>query len=1620
MTSEEVRMTKVADFECSSSPCSGELPTTSCNDEPLPFPLSIDHPPRQPGCCGSDGDVASANITPQACPKTCRASSSDLPANLNKKVDFSPWTASSDISDTQQSLRPLPPSRECRSSKSILKVDKSDYPFQEEIAEDASQKIEGWESALRQLAQDNRQTKIQAYVTLASNFRTVAELSDIQERKEKVQTLLTSILEDVELTSDSGVDPSQINLMLQSLKLLVIIVWDKRLAVDVTDAQAAHLLEASIKVLQQHTLPKAVLLHHLHFLSTQDFNPKVMTKSRAIRLLEIVKTIPQYVKGNGIILERLMLYSRLFEQARNAFKSGTSCWMEPLLMALTSPIINTRIRAVKFGFRAATVLGALPSISSSLREILESVGTGAGDTLNSTTGKQLTKMLRHADEARHVPQAWIIIMLLIRSLDDNLQDWPRLHDWLRIIQKCFNSSDANVRIEANKAWDKFVFVVRPDRSSQSFLSKMLMKPILIQLERPVSQKQSQNARNSAFASYCNLLYYSLHPSATHEHYDTVWSGQISATFKRPFLTDGENANRACRILAALCWKSTISPWRHNRALEAVAVEPEELPTLDCKWVRSRIPLISNFYRTLFGCNIWGPVSTSNTSYIVLAWRNFMRAINSAGQKEIIASADTATATIHITDFLVQLCQQASDVFQCAQDDYISRLHLIIKIASSEIEQLAFGNITARNSEGSPLLKTFSSKVKAPILEFWDVIRHSSDIELHRNKISDILVIATRSSTSSTKRIHALRQFAESTLPAGISFTEQNEPLWNAIAKVVSDILQAAKADADKSDEIEGAIKDLAAILNLGTLYPTEDCEAWVSLAEHFFYLLNISADSRLPLLQLLRPCRGEKLTIGSSRCLATALDVFLSSITIPEMSEAPDLQNAHMSECSDETATLFVDMTAKIDLQLGMVARADSRPNESTVKVLLNATIFWIKNSPPRYRLPIILRLEYCLGNLLCEQRFVDGAKEIQEKEMDILVEGLRSTLIEALGQLDTTNNADNVCKLACSILGASDSEGQMALSQNMVPVTDQTDIVAHDDSSQEEDLEGGGSWSKESDSGDMSLQANSPNGGHLISESNTASKPCLENVDSVRGDNQQDCADECITAENALPSDSIRSPAQRDDFMEDGGPLEDTCASEVAAHSNQTVPEKTSNSFSPNVASKLVIEDEIGETPDEDSKTAVTTGGESYEKHSDLGYPGTPSLPTRRVLSYEQAIRESPTPRSKQQTLRLDEIEYPSSPHSVAEVDAIIAAEAAPRKSSFSSACAMATGTVSGVEFSCGSPEEVTPKNTPVNIVERGDYSSASFADNHLQQVSSCTGELTGSAENDEVQGTDMQKTSTNKLDISYSDVSEHVPMMVDPAKTPCKATDRDLTNGASSITETAVKTPGDEQEASAAAGEAVETIENTEIDFWSASQLSMELETAADSVVSAAEGATFGKRKQGSSKQTKSKRRRTRTRTSSNADELQQESSRFSNTVSDTPPSDAEEIFDCIEVVSRRSNSISAKEPPKQAAHTTGSRELLPERNRKAMPTWSGIVNASKSDSLKVHESAGTAARVEIKSEEELPVEEALRLLQGALASLRKTQIDRATLRTVDDLVFEIRTEAQKSAQRMPGNDI
>ena len=620
-----------------------------------------------------------------------------------KRVEWSPWTeyrrpsgfTTTGLVVDDAQIRPIPPSRERKSSKSILKPYDRLVPVTSLCASSPSQRPPGehrrglagmLESIVQQLAGEPRSPRLDAYLTLNRTLKQYGEIPD-SSLTEKLPLFTQFIQRDVsaKIGASGALDAA---LITQALKLLITFVWMPQLSCHMTDEFCETMLKHAIAALESPHPHKAIAIHYMHLLAMQNFPTSLMTSERIDRIISALDSIGKRVKGKAVICESLGIYQKLVVQGRHVMVQRGRHWIDHLFIHMLSSDKEVRTRALSLGAEAGLALGTTSQMSRVVKNTLNR--TVNEETFARCIEQRLTKAVVMKEVGPDVPKIWAIVILFLRSRPRQLEQWEHLKAWLLIIQKCFNAADQAVKAQANIAWNRMIYAIHPDEVTGSVMIRTLRQPIIGQLEK--SGFEETDSRNIVLASLCSLLYYSLCPSAGLKQLDTYWEEYVFQIVVGSVIQKTKKVCYGLEILAALFDGTSQRPWHDYRAMDGKQISPEELPRLDPKWVRSRTHVVLDACQRVFETVPWIDELTE-MAQVKRLWRNLMQTIADAGSVEVKLSDELMVAIAHILNFLQSIWDKGPCALNASGENataiFIDRFAFLVTTTLTSLGPLAF-------------------------------------------------------------------------------------------------------------------------------------------------------------------------------------------------------------------------------------------------------------------------------------------------------------------------------------------------------------------------------------------------------------------------------------------------------------------------------------------------------------------------------------------------------------------------------------------------------------------------------------------------------------------------------------------------------------------------------------------------------------------------------------------------------------------------------------------------------------------------------------------------------------------------------------------------------------------
>lgn len=651
-----------------------------------------------------------------------------------KKAIIKSWTPT-----RSSPLRPLPQIRVSLPLKSILKpTDATATPPPHDEGAAAHQFksfAEMLESIVKQLAQGERPSRLDAYHSLHRTMQAYDKIPDEQALKNKMSLLAQFIRRDTQAISPtgSGLDSQ---LITQALKLLLALFRIPDVSATMDDEFCSYMVERSIQVLTDASVSKSVVNTHLAMLMQQNFRPRTITALRVEKIMDGLDTIQDRVKGFSVQAYRLRIYKKLIQQRPDLMIRHTDRWFRYIFKAVVSNHKDIYQSALDTALAAAKTIGHDRSVAKSALTVLNRCRNDGETTLAKVMALELQNRL-DGDNPSLVPQIWSAVTGLLRDHFD-IRFFTDLEEWLKVFEKFLKSDNDQVKIYGNMAYGFLLYAVNPSQDTAKVWSKFVLNVPLQQLQKRASMKKSE--RDAIFCGYNTLLYYAFRPTASHEQLDRFWT-EFVAGFWTPLVHQSSSiqAALACQYVSALL-NGTRNPWNPQRALDLryqAMTQLTEIPFVDPRWVRKSISTILKFVETLLDTMAWSNNGPLEDDPVKTMWYAVLDSLVEASSKEVMASTETKDAMAHIVNLLRRVWDRHTAQLalpQHKEDSWADKFCFLIESVVQKLGALQFvDRCLTRNSRdefevaSTPSLRSRLNGARiSPLLYFIDLLMNQSE------------------------------------------------------------------------------------------------------------------------------------------------------------------------------------------------------------------------------------------------------------------------------------------------------------------------------------------------------------------------------------------------------------------------------------------------------------------------------------------------------------------------------------------------------------------------------------------------------------------------------------------------------------------------------------------------------------------------------------------------------------------------------------------------------------------------------------------------------------------------------------------------------------------------------
>lgn len=713
-----------------------------------------------------------------------------------------PWTPRD-----SSPLRPLPQTRTSRPLKSILKstdVLSTPPPGTEDSLPPTQTFAEMLETQVKLLAQGERPSKLDAYLTLQAAMQAQDNVPDVHALANKMGLLAQFIRRDMQAISISG-SGLDTQLVSQALKLLMALFRIPEIKTAMDDDFGSFVLDRCIAVTTDKDMPKVIINTHLAVLMQQSFRKALMTQPRVEQILDMLDGVQEYVSGYSVLAYRIRIYRKLIQLRPDLMPKFTERWFKHTLNGMLSSNKEIRPSALEMALTAARTFGNDRNVSKGILAILNRE-KHEGQSFGKRFADQLELSLK-TDAASLVPQVWAAVTALLRDSFTETGGFIAVHPWLQVLQKCLDHESEGVRLQANVAAAFLVYSVNLTDAKLEKWYGLLPGLFMYQVKDTSKKPEVSSATNG----YLTLLYYGFRPNCSPEHYSRSWKAFV-VDFWTLLINPSPHlpARAACRTVKALL-EGSGKPWDELRALDYKVtrmIEVTELPMLDPKWVRKNLASILQFVESLLECVAWTPGATMEAAQGM--WNQLLESLVKAGSNEVMATTETRDAIAHVVNMLHSMWQRHTELISVTSqkaDSWAGKFCFLIETIVQKLGALQFTDkcLTRNGKDKFEVAPTPSNRGRhtgprmSPLLYFLELLILRSEGKLpdpvRLRAVQLILQPCLEIQNTRLARLELLRDCAEAVkTSASGPVTSQ---FWDNIASLTKYCLEASPSDPNE-------------------------------------------------------------------------------------------------------------------------------------------------------------------------------------------------------------------------------------------------------------------------------------------------------------------------------------------------------------------------------------------------------------------------------------------------------------------------------------------------------------------------------------------------------------------------------------------------------------------------------------------------------------------------------------------------------------------------------------------------------------------------------------------------------------------------------------------------------
>ncbi|KAI3398845.1 hypothetical protein diail_8354 [Diaporthe ilicicola] len=607
-------------------------------------------------------------------------SSSTRSTTRRKRVGFSsqaqyqePPTYKAKISATKQNPSPVSlPSSTSRPVKGILKpcptpnrLGPSNGIYLGDEGSDQVTISDMLESTLQQLAGADRDCKVDAYTMLFRGLKTSSNLPDRIALQNKMTVFMQFIQRDLTSRTPNGSVDSL--LVTSALKLLHTFLHFHGIASSISYDFGVFMVDHAIRTFEDERASKEVVKHLMQALFLQNFPADVMATDRVGRLISALHNIENHLTGKSIVQSRVVVYEKLVKQCPQQM-TVHSDWLQDLFTDMLSSVSDIRIAAIKLGLSAAFTLNKDRRFVGRVLELLN-LSLEDKKYVEEFT-ERLHAMLQNPQQSTSVPRIWSVVTLFIPKP----HQWDYFNSWSKVIQMCFNSSNLQVKREANLAWNRFTYRLHLDGR---LVYSLIRDPLLSLLKR-------KGIRDPVLGSVCNFYYYAFRPDMNLRMLDETWNSAVAPLMHGLISQSQEDApavTQAATILTGLIDCQTRRVWREDRITDPNLIKPDELPAIESKWIRANSARVFALVAPILEKG-FAEISQADSQFQKL-WKALVHSVASASTKDVKLHDDTAKFVASVLSFLHKIWSRGplsqADGVSCTPSQFLGSARELLSI-----------------------------------------------------------------------------------------------------------------------------------------------------------------------------------------------------------------------------------------------------------------------------------------------------------------------------------------------------------------------------------------------------------------------------------------------------------------------------------------------------------------------------------------------------------------------------------------------------------------------------------------------------------------------------------------------------------------------------------------------------------------------------------------------------------------------------------------------------------------------------------------------------------------------------------------------------------------------------